>query len=59
VALDAGRVALAGSTRDVLGDPSLDELGVSPPAPIRLARLAAKADLPQAAARRLDEALAS
>ena len=59
VALDAGRVALAGPARSVLGDPSLDALGVSPPAPIRLARLAAGAGLPPAAARRLNEALAS
>lgn len=43
VALDGGRIALAGSTDEVLGDPRLDELGVDPPAPIRLRRLLTEA----------------
>jgi energy-coupling factor transporter ATP-binding protein EcfA2 len=59
VALDAGRVQLDGSAHAVLADPRLEELGVSPPGPIRLARLAAESGLAPAAAQRLDEALAS
>jgi energy-coupling factor transporter ATP-binding protein EcfA2 len=59
VALDAGRVQLEGLARDVLADPQLAKLGVSPPGPIRLARLATESDLPPAAIGRLHEALAS
>ena len=40
VALDAGRVALAGETAAILADPRLRELGVAEPALIRLRRLA-------------------
>jgi energy-coupling factor transporter ATP-binding protein EcfA2 len=55
VVLEAGRVALEGPTAAVLDDPRLAELGVSPPAKVRLRRaaLAGGAD-----ARRLDEVLA-
>lgn len=59
VALDGGRVALDGSTRAVLADTRLQALGVGPPGPIRLARLATESDLPSPAARRLAEALAT
>ncbi|CAN5774613.1 ATP-binding cassette domain-containing protein [soil metagenome] len=38
VALDAGRIALSGPAAEVLGDPRLVELGVEPPAPVRLRR---------------------
>ncbi len=37
-ALDAGRVALLGPAADVLADPRLVDLGVEPPAAVRLAR---------------------
>lgn len=59
VALDAGRMALDGLAHDVLADPRLVELGVGPPASVRLARLASGSRLPALARRRLDEALAS
>lgn len=36
VVLDRGRVVLSGTTARVLGDPRLTELGVSPPASVRL-----------------------
>ncbi|MGI8930383.1 MAG: energy-coupling factor ABC transporter ATP-binding protein [Candidatus Limnocylindria bacterium] len=42
VVLDAGRIALAGPTQEVLRDPRLAELGVTPPAAVRM-RLAALA----------------
>jgi energy-coupling factor transporter ATP-binding protein EcfA2 len=58
VAIEAGRVTLEDSTRAVLGDPRLEALGVDPPRAIRVARLAAGAGLPPAAAGRLDDALA-
>jgi energy-coupling factor transporter ATP-binding protein EcfA2 len=58
VALEGGRVALDGPARDVLADPRLEELGIGPPAPVRLARQASGSGLPAAAGRRLDEALA-
>ena len=40
IALEAGRVVLDGPAGDVLADPRLPELGVAPPAPVRLARAA-------------------
>ena len=43
VALDAGRVTLDGTARDVLGNPRLEELGVAAPSRVRLERLAAAA----------------
>jgi energy-coupling factor transporter ATP-binding protein EcfA2 len=45
VALDAGRVALSGGTREVLGDPRLAALGVPEPARVRLRRLLEEAGL--------------
>jgi len=57
VALDAGRVVLDGPAREVLADARLPELGVAPPAPVRLERVAAEASLPAAALARLREAL--
>jgi len=36
VVLAAGRVVLTGATEDVLGDPRLPELGVTPPAAVRM-----------------------
>jgi energy-coupling factor transport system ATP-binding protein len=47
VALDDGRIALGGPARDVLGDPALVELGVSPPSDIRLRRAFAAAGVSQ------------
>jgi energy-coupling factor transporter ATP-binding protein EcfA2 len=41
--LDAGRIALEGPVRAVLGDPRLAELGVTEPAAVRLPRMAAVA----------------
>jgi energy-coupling factor transporter ATP-binding protein EcfA2 len=38
IALDGGRIALDGPTADVLADPRLAEIGVQPPARVRLAR---------------------
>lgn len=38
VVLDAGRIALAGVTAEVLADPTLEEFGVQPPARVRLRR---------------------
>ncbi len=45
VVLAEGRIALHGPTAEVLADPRLDELGVAPPAPVRLARAAVAAGL--------------
>jgi len=45
VALDAGGVALAGETAEVLADPRLRELGVAEPTEIRLGRLAREAGI--------------
>jgi energy-coupling factor transporter ATP-binding protein EcfA2 len=58
VALDAGRLALAGPAAEVLADPRLEELGVGAPASIRLARLASGAGLSAADRQRLERALA-
>ena len=55
VVLATGRVALAGATREILADPRLEELGVSPPASVRLHRAASSAGVDP---RRLDGALA-
>jgi ABC-type multidrug transport system fused ATPase/permease subunit len=38
VLIDGGRIIRDGATADVLGDPSLEGLGVEPPARVRLAR---------------------
>ena len=50
--LDQGRVALRGTSADVLADPALEGLGVAPPSAIRLARAAERAgvQLPAVAA---------
>jgi energy-coupling factor transporter ATP-binding protein EcfA2 len=40
VVLSGGRIALRGASRDVLDDPALTELGVAPPAAVRLRRRA-------------------
>jgi ABC-type cobalt transport system, ATPase component len=45
VALEEGRVALAGSTAEVFADPRLAQLGIAEPAAVRLARLAREAGL--------------
>lgn len=45
VVLSAGRVVLAGTTEDVLADPRLPELGVTPPATVRLRHAARDAGL--------------
>lgn len=58
IALDAGRVVLQGPAGAVLADPRLAELGVAPPAPVRLERAAAEAHLPAAAVARLRKGLA-
>lgn len=52
VVLEAGRMVLAGATGEVLGDPRLPELGVTPPAAVRLRHAARDAGLD---ARMLDE----
>src|SRR6185503_19307488 len=58
VALDAGRVVLDGHAAEVLADPRLTDLGVAPPAAVRLRRAAQAAKLPAATLARLEEALA-
>jgi len=58
VALDAGRAVLDGLAAEILADPRLADLGVAPPAAVRLRREAADADLPPAALARLEGALA-
>jgi energy-coupling factor transporter ATP-binding protein EcfA2 len=45
VVVDGGTIALDGPTADVLGDPSLVERGVEPPARVRLARALTAAGL--------------
>jgi energy-coupling factor transport system ATP-binding protein len=55
IVLDAGRVALAGPTADVLADPALGTLGVAEPSAVRLRRAAAAAGVRDP---RLEEALA-
>ncbi|HEV8253098.1 MAG TPA: ABC transporter ATP-binding protein [Candidatus Limnocylindria bacterium] len=58
VALDAGRAVLDGLAAEILADPRLVDLGVAPPAAVRLRRAAADAGLPPAALARLEGALA-
>ncbi len=57
VTLNGGRVVREGPAAEVLADPALEELGVAPPAAVRLARGAASAGLGAAALARLGEAL--
>lgn len=45
VVLDAGRLALSGGAAEVLEDPRLPDLGVSPPSAVRLRRVAAGAGI--------------
>jgi energy-coupling factor transporter ATP-binding protein EcfA2 len=59
VVVDEGRVAMAGPTGAILADARLPELGVAPPAAVRLRRAAASAALPLPAAKRLESALTS
>jgi len=56
--LDAGRLLLDGPASEILADPRLPELGIAPPAAVRLRRAAGEADLPFAALIRLEAALA-
>jgi energy-coupling factor transporter ATP-binding protein EcfA2 len=57
VVVDAGRIVLDGPAAEVLGDPRLDELGVAPPAAVRLRRASGGADLPATTLERLHRAL--
>jgi energy-coupling factor transporter ATP-binding protein EcfA2 len=57
VVLSAGRLVLDGSAATVLGNQRLPELGVAPPAAVRLQRRAEQAKLPVRLRARLDEAL--
>jgi energy-coupling factor transport system ATP-binding protein len=52
-----GAMALEGPAAEVLGDPRLEELGVAPPAGVRLVRAAEAAGLPPAQLARLRGAL--
>lgn len=45
VAIDAGQLSLSGPTHEVLSDPRLRDLGITEPASVRLARLAAEAGI--------------
>ena len=56
--IDAGRIALDGPAARVLADPRLVELGVAPPASVRLERAARAASLPEPLIARLHEASA-
>lgn len=57
VVLDAGRVVLDGLAAEILADPRLTDLGVAPPAAVRLRRGAADANLPAATLARLDKVI--
>ncbi len=57
--LDAGRVAFDGEAEAVLSDPRLADLGVTPPAAVRLRRAVSEADLPASARERVEAALLS
>jgi energy-coupling factor transport system ATP-binding protein len=56
--LAQGRTVLTGATRDVLADVSLTELGVDPPADVRIGRAIAAAGLPVAITDRAVAAIA-
>lgn len=58
VAIDAGRIAMDGEAAEVLADPRLTELGVAPPATVRLHRAARAVQLPAGALDRLVNASA-
>jgi energy-coupling factor transport system ATP-binding protein len=51
--LDAGRVHARGGVEDVLGDPSIVELGIDPPPLVRLRRALESADAPAATIKRV------
>ena len=57
--IDAGRIALGGPAGEVLADPRLVELGVAPPAAVRLERAARDASLSEAVVARIRESSAS
>ncbi|HET6380303.1 MAG TPA: ABC transporter ATP-binding protein [candidate division Zixibacteria bacterium] len=57
VVLEHGRVALSGPTAEVLADPRLVDLGVAPPAAVRIPRAARSAQVPPDALARLEGAL--
>lgn len=57
VVLANGAVALEGPASEVLTDRQLDELGVAPPAGVRLVRAAEAADIPEAKQARLRAAV--
>jgi hypothetical protein len=50
VVLERGAVALAGAAAPTLADPRLAELGVEPPAPVRLERMVRAAGIEWSAA---------
>jgi energy-coupling factor transporter ATP-binding protein EcfA2 len=58
VLLESGRVVLDGPAGEVLADPRLPELGVAPPAAVRLERAAHEAQIAGAPLTRLRKALA-
>jgi energy-coupling factor transporter ATP-binding protein EcfA2 len=58
VVLDAGRLVLDGLATDVLANPRLADLGVAPPAAVRLRRAADGMGLSATAFARLDGSLA-
>jgi len=58
VVLEGGRVVMDGPAAEVLADARLPELGVAPPAAVRLRRAAAAAGLATGATRRLEQAIA-
>ena len=57
VVVDAGRIVLDGPAAEILADPRLADLGVAPPAAVRLQRAADQLGLSAAARARLEEAL--
>jgi energy-coupling factor transporter ATP-binding protein EcfA2 len=56
--LDAGRVVLCGPVGEILAEARLPELGVAPPAPVRIENAARVAGLPAASLTQLGKALA-
>ncbi|MGZ8562686.1 MAG: energy-coupling factor ABC transporter ATP-binding protein [Candidatus Limnocylindria bacterium] len=59
VVLDAGRVVLDGPADQVLADARLLDMGVAPPAPVRMERAALETGIPATSLKRLRKALAS
>jgi energy-coupling factor transporter ATP-binding protein EcfA2 len=58
IVLEGGRVVMDGPAAEVLASARLPELGVAPPAAVRLRRAAAAAGLAAGATRRLEQAIA-